>query len=84
MLLTIGGSLIAALAFGAGHFGAIMFLTDATSPAQVSPILWIEVFLLNGVIGLIAGWRYMKDGLVAAAGVHFWTDVVFHVLWGLV
>jgi hypothetical protein len=24
----------------------------------------------------------MKDGLVAAAGVHFWTDVVFHVLWG--
>jgi hypothetical protein len=25
----------------------------------------------------------MKDGLVAAAGVHFWTDVVFHVLWGL-
>ena len=38
----------------------------------------------NAVLGLIAGERYMKDGLVAAAGVHFWTDVVFHVLSGLI
>ena len=42
----------------------------------------LTVFLLNGAIGLIAGWRYMKDGLVAASGVHFWTDIVFHGLWG--
>jgi len=40
-------------------------------------------FLLNGMIGLVAGERYMKDGLVAAVGVHFWTDIVFHVIWGL-
>ena len=26
---------------------------------------------LNGILGLIAGQRYMKDGLVAAAGIHF-------------
>jgi hypothetical protein len=25
----------------------------------------------------------MQDGLVAAMGVHFWTDVIFHVVWGL-
>jgi hypothetical protein len=77
-------NIIAALAFGAGHFGTVMFLTGATNPAQLSPFLWIEIFLLNGVIGLVAGQSYMKDGLVAAAGVHFWADVVFHVLWGLV
>jgi hypothetical protein len=47
-------------------------------------VLLFEVFLLNGIVGLVAGERYMKDGLVAAAGVHFWADVVFHVLWGLV
>jgi membrane protease YdiL (CAAX protease family) len=76
-------NVIAALAFGAGHLGSIMFLTRATSLAELSPILLIEMFLLNGVIGLLAGWRYMKDGLVAAAGVHFWTDIVFHVIWGL-
>jgi membrane protease YdiL (CAAX protease family) len=77
-------NVFAALAFGAGHLGTVMVLTGATSLAELSPILLVEVFLLNGVIGLIAGERYMKDGLVAAAGVHFWTDVVFHVFWGLV
>lgn len=76
-------NILAALAFGAGHLGTLMFLTGATSLADLNPILLIEVFLLNGIIGILAGWRYMKDGLVAAAGVHFWNDVVFHVLWGL-
>lgn len=76
-------NLIAALAFGAGHLGTLMFLTGATSLAEQNPILLIELFLLNGILGLLAGWRYMKDGLVAAAGVHFWNDVVFHVFWGL-
>jgi membrane protease YdiL (CAAX protease family) len=77
------GSVIAALAFGAGHLGTVMFLAHASSPAELSPVLLVEMFLLNGIIGLIAGQRYMKDGLVAAAGVHFWTDMVFHVLYGL-
>ena len=76
-------NLIAALAFGAGHLGTIMFMTHASSLSDLSPVLLIEIFLLNGIIGLIAGQRYMKDGLVAAAGVHFWTDMVFHVLYGL-
>jgi membrane protease YdiL (CAAX protease family) len=76
-------NVIAALAFGAGHLGTIFFLTHASSFADLSPVLFAETFLLNGIIGLIAGERYMKDGLVAAAGVHFWNDVVFHVLYGL-
>jgi hypothetical protein len=76
-------NVIAALAFGAGHLGTVMYLTGAASPAEINPVLLAEVFLLNGVVGVVAGERYMKDGLVAAAGVHFWTDVFWHVLWGL-
>ena len=76
-------NVIAALAFGAGHLGTILFLTGASSLTELSPVLLAEVFILNGVIGLIAGERYMKDGLVAASGVHFWADVVFHVIYGL-
>ncbi len=76
-------NVIAALAFGAGHLGTALALTGAASPAELSPIFLAEIFLLNGIIGLIAGQRYMKDGLVAATGVHFWADVVFHVVWGL-
>ncbi len=76
-------NIIAALAFGAGHLGTLFFMTGASSFAELNPVLLAEVFILNGIGGLLAGWRYMKDGLVAAAGVHFWADVVFHVLWGL-
>jgi membrane protease YdiL (CAAX protease family) len=74
---------IAALAFGAGHLGTLFALTGVTSLAELNPVLLAEIFLLNGVVGLVAGERYMKDGLVAAAGVHFWTDVVWHVMWGM-
>jgi hypothetical protein len=77
-------NVIAALAFGAGHFGSAMLLTGASSIAELNPLLIVELFVLNGIIGLAAGERFMKDGLVAASGVHFWTDVVFHVLYGLV
>jgi hypothetical protein len=76
-------NVMAALAFGAGHLGTLLVLTGASSLAELNPVLIAEIFILNGVIGLIAGERYMKDGLVAAVGVHFWTDIVFHVLWGL-
>lgn len=76
-------NVIAALAFGAGHLGTLFLLTGATSITELNPVLLLEVFLLNGILGLVAGERYMKDGLLAAAGVHFWTDVVFHVFWGL-
>ena len=77
-------NVIAALAFGASHFGTVLVLTGASSLAELSPVLMVEIIVLNGIIGIIAGQRYMKDGLVAAVGVHFWTDVIFHVIWGLV
>jgi len=76
-------NLIAALAFGASHLGTLFVLTGSSTLNELNPILLMEVFLLNGMIGLAAGDRYMKDGLVAAVGVHFWTDIVFHVIWGL-
>jgi len=76
-------NIIAALAFGAGHLGTVFLLSKAASFSNLSPVLLVEVFLLNGIVAIIAGQRYMKDGLVAAFGVHFWTDMVWHVLWGL-
>jgi hypothetical protein len=77
-------NIIATLVFGASHFGTVLVITGATSLVELSPILMVEILVLNGIIGLIAGQRAMKDGLVAAMGIHFWADVVFHVVWGLV
>ncbi len=77
-------NLLAAVAFAAGHLGTILVLTGTSSPTGLNQVLLVEVFLLNGIMGLIAGERYMKDGLVASIGVHFWTDIVFHVIWGAI
>jgi hypothetical protein len=76
-------NIIAALAFSGSHLGTVIILTGAKSLSDLSPVLLVEVFLLNSFLGVVAGERYMKDGLVAASGVHFWTDMVWHVLWGL-
>ncbi|MBN1430599.1 MAG: CPBP family intramembrane metalloprotease [Anaerolineae bacterium] len=75
------GNIVAALAFSAGHLPSAMFLLGVTSPAELPPLVLMEGVLLNSFIGLVAGERYMRDGLVAAIGVHFWADIVWHVLW---
>jgi membrane protease YdiL (CAAX protease family) len=77
------GNVVAALAFGAGHLPAAMMLLGVASPAQIPPLALAEIFVLNGLVGLVAGDLYMRDGLVAAAGVHFWADIVWHVIWPL-
>lgn len=77
-------NLIAALAFAAGHFPAVMYLYNVTTPADLPGLLIVEILVLNTLIALPAGWQTMRDGLVAAIGVHFWADIVWHVIWPLI
>jgi hypothetical protein len=76
-------NIIAALAFNAAHLPSAMLLLGASSPAELPIWVIIEGSLINLIVGIVAGERYIRDGLVAAMGVHFWTDVVWHVLWPL-
>jgi hypothetical protein len=78
-----GGNLIGALAFAAGHLPAAMVLVGAATPGEIPPVVLAELLVLNGVMGLAAGWQFMRTGLVAAVGVHFWADIIWHVLWPL-
>jgi membrane protease YdiL (CAAX protease family) len=77
-------NIIAALAFSAGHLPGLMYLMGFSTMGDLPPVLVVEIILLNSIVGLVAGERYMKDGLIAAAGVHFCTDIVWHVIWPLV
>ncbi len=74
---------LAALAFAASHLPVAMMLLNVSSPLDLPPVVLIELLLLNSLVALVAGERYIHDGLVAAAGVHFWTDIVWHVIWPL-
>jgi membrane protease YdiL (CAAX protease family) len=72
----------AALAFALGHLPAVMIQFGWASPAEVPPVLILEMLILNGGLALIAAWIYRRYGILAAMGVHFWTDIVWHVIWG--
>ena len=77
-------NVLAALAFAAGHLPGVMFMLGVTNLAGLPTPLLIELFLLNGIVGFVAGAQYIRTGLVAAIGVHFWTDIVWHAVWPLV
>jgi membrane protease YdiL (CAAX protease family) len=77
-------NIIAALAFGALHIPTAMLLLGAKSPADLPMGTLAELFVLNGILGLAAGERMMREGLVAAMGLHFWADVVWHVIWPMI
>jgi hypothetical protein len=78
------GNGIAALAFAASHLPAAMILGHVSSPAELPVLVIVEIFLLNGLLGYVAGTRYVRDGLVAAAGIHFWADILWHVIFPLI
>lgn len=75
------GNIIAAFAFGASHLPSVMLLLGAATLADLPIPLLAELFLLNGILGLVAGERMFRDGLVAAIGVHFWADIIWHVIY---
>lgn len=73
-----------ALAFALGHFPSVMILFGLNSIQEIPFILISEIILLNGVISFFAAYYFRKFGFLAAVGIHFWTDVVWHVIWGII
>lgn len=61
-----------------------MYLEGWQTLGQVPPVLLAEILALNGIIGLLAAAAFKRVGFLGAVGVHFWTDVVCHVLWGVI
>jgi membrane protease YdiL (CAAX protease family) len=74
----------AALAFAASHLPSLMIILGVNDLTQFSPILLLEIFLLNGLMSMFAAYYFRKYGFLAPVGIHFWADIVWHVLWGLV
>lgn len=74
---------ISALAFALGHLPAVMILFNYTSLNEIPPALISELILLNGVVSVFAAYYMRKYGFLTAVGIHFWTDVIWHVIWGL-
>jgi len=76
-------TVFSALAFAAGHLPGIMLILGLEQISDLPAALMLEILLLNGALSICAGYYLKKFGFLAAVGVHFWTDIVWHVVWGL-
>jgi hypothetical protein len=76
-------NVISALAFGLGHLPGLMVILNIRSISDFSPVLIFEIILLNGILSIFAAYYMRKFGFLAAAGIHFWTDIAWHVVWGV-
>lgn len=72
--------MIAAVLFGLSHMVGPLYASGSFS--QIPVIFIIEMLVLNGFVGIFAGRQMIKYGFVAAIGVHFWADIVWHVIYG--
>ena len=75
-------AIFSALAFAFGHMPSVMLLFGLKNINQIPPALMSEIILLNGVLSLFAAYYFRKFGFLAAVGLHFGTDVIWHVIWG--
>lgn len=75
---------LSALAFSFGHLPAAMILYEFSSISEIPAALLAEIILLNGVLSIFAAGYLRKYGFLAAVGIHFWTDAIWHVVWGAI
>lgn len=76
-------AVLSALAFAFGHIPSVMVFFGFKTIGEIPPALMSEIILLNGVVSIFAAYYFRKFGFLAPVGIHFWTDVVWHVLWGV-
>jgi hypothetical protein len=71
------------IVFAVAHLPSLMFVLGVEDPMQFSPVLLAQILLLNGLVSLFAAHYFRKYGFLAPVGIHFWADVVWHIVWGL-
>ncbi len=74
---------LSALVFSMGHAPSAMMIFGFESLGEIPAPLLFEICLLNGTLSFFAAYFLKEYGFLAAVGVHFWTDIIWHVIWGL-
>lgn len=78
-----GVTAVSAVLFTVAHAPAVMFLFGLQGVRDIPAALALQLLLLNGSLSVFAAHFLRTRGFLAAAGVHFWADVGWHVVWGL-
>lgn len=75
-------AIFSALVFAFGHLPAVTILFEFKTIAEIPAALMSEIILLNGLVSLFAAYYLRKYGFLAPVGIHFWTDIIWHGVWG--
>ena len=74
----VAANVLAALLFAAGHLPATVMLFG-----QLTPLLLVRCFLLNGGFGLFFGWLYQRYGIQYAMLGHALAHIVSKLMWAM-
>jgi len=69
-------NVVAAILFAAGHLPATVGISG-----ELTPLLLLRCFLLNGGFGLVFGWLYRKYGIAYAMAGHALFHIVSKLIW---
>ncbi len=72
----IAANIIAALLFAAGHLPSTMQMFG-----EITPIILLRCFLLNGAGGLVFGYLYRKYGIQYSMMAHAGAHIVWKIIW---
>lgn len=77
-------ALISSFLFALGHIPSVMILFGLESIGEMPIPFLLEIILLNSVLSVFAAYYFRKFGFLAPVGIHFWADIVWHVVWGMI
>ena len=72
----IAANIIAALLFAAGHLPSTMQMFG-----EITPMILLRCFLLNGAAGLVFGYLYRKYGIHYSMMAHAGAHIVWKIIW---
>ena len=72
----IAANIIAALLFAAGHLPSTMQMFG-----EITPMILLRCFLLNGIGGLVFGYLYRNYGIQYSMMAHAGTHIVWKIIW---
>ena len=77
-------TVFSAIMFSFAHLPGVMFLYGVKSLNEIPIVLISEIVFLNGVLSIFSAYYLRRCGFLSSVSIHFWADVVWHVIWGAV
>jgi len=76
--------IITSVSFALGHIPSVILLLGVKTFTEIPFWLIIEIILLNSLISIFCAINFRKYGIISAMVIHFFADIVWHVIWGLI